>query len=156
MGNCRLKRSAMEVGFDGTHGEGYDQLTAILSAESHPEPSGTGRLCCFVIEESSSLRHEGAPFEERSHYSDPDAAVMMALIEELFPICRSITGDGARQTLKILGRYLPIELNEVPSGTPVLDWTVPREWNIRGAYIARQDGSRIVDFAANNLHVVQY
>jgi aminopeptidase-like protein len=81
---------------------------------------------------------------------------MMALVEELFPICRSITGNGVRQTLKILGRFIPLEVNEVPSGTAVLDWTVPREWNIREAYIAHEDNTRIVDFAANNLHVVQY
>jgi aminopeptidase-like protein len=87
--------------------------------------------------------------------ADPGKA-MMALVEELFPICRSITGNGVRQTLAILQRYVPLEINEVPSGTPVLDWTVPREWNIRDAYIARQDGTRIVDFSANNLHVVQY
>jgi aminopeptidase-like protein len=86
---------------------------------------------------------------------DPGKA-MMALIEELFPICRSITGNGVRQTLAILQRYIALEVKEVPSGTPVLDWTVPPEWNIRGAYIAREDGSRIVDFTANNLHVVQY
>jgi aminopeptidase-like protein len=81
---------------------------------------------------------------------------MMALVEELFPICRSITGNGVRQTLAILQRHIPLEVKEVPSGTPVLDWTVPPEWNIRGAYLAREDGTRIVDFSANNLHVVQY
>jgi aminopeptidase-like protein len=81
---------------------------------------------------------------------------MMALIEELFPICRSITGNGVRQTLEILRRYIPLEVNEVRSGTTVLDWTVPREWNIRDAYIASDDGKRVVDFAANNLHIVQY
>jgi aminopeptidase-like protein len=81
---------------------------------------------------------------------------MMALVEELFPICRSITGDGVRQTLKILGRFIPLEVNEVPSGTAVLDWTVPREWNIRDAYIARENGAHLVDFGVNNLHVVQY
>jgi aminopeptidase-like protein len=81
---------------------------------------------------------------------------MMALAAELFPICRSITGNGVRQTLKILQRYVPLEVNEVPSGTAVLDWTVPQEWNIRDAYIAHPDGTRIVDFAAHNLHIVQY
>jgi aminopeptidase-like protein len=81
---------------------------------------------------------------------------MMALIGELFPICRSITGNGVRQTLAILKRYLPLEVREIPSGTPVLDWKVPNEWNIRVAYIARDDGTRVVDFAANNLHIVQY
>jgi aminopeptidase-like protein len=81
---------------------------------------------------------------------------MMALIEELFPICRSITGNGVRQMLETLRRFIPIEVNELPSGTGVLDWTVPPEWNIRDAYIVDPDGRRVVDFAANNLHIVQY
>jgi len=85
-----------------------------------------------------------------------EPAAMMALIEELFPICRSITGGGVRRTLSILQRHIPLEVHEVPSGTTILDWTVPREWNIRGAHIIDQDGARIVDFAASNLHVVQY
>ena len=80
----------------------------------------------------------------------------MALIEELFPICRSITGRGLRQTLGILQRYIPLEIHEIPSGTKAFDWTVPQEWNIRDAYIAREDGFRVVDFATNNLHVLQY
>src|SRR5262249_46465586 len=87
---------------------------------------------------------------------DASGETMMALIEELCPICRSITGSGLRRTLAMLQRYIPLEINEVASGTPVLDWTVPHEWNIRDAYIARLDGTRIVDFAANNLHIVQY
>ncbi len=78
------------------------------------------------------------------------------LIEELYPICRSITGDGVRETLRILGRYVPLEWSEVPSGTPVLDWVVPPEWNIKDAWIKNAAGERVVDFRAHNLHVVNY
>jgi aminopeptidase-like protein len=95
-------------------------------------------------------------FDEVAPVSDADGKALMALIEELFPICRSITGNGVRQTLGILQRYIRLEVNEVPSGTRVLDWTVPAEWNIRNAYIACPDGTRVVDFAASNLHIVQY
>jgi aminopeptidase-like protein len=83
-------------------------------------------------------------------------AMMMALIEELYPICRSITGDGVRRSLAILARYVPLQTHEVPSGTQVLDWTVPKEWNVRSAYIETLDGRRIVDIADSNLHIVQY
>jgi len=85
-----------------------------------------------------------------------DAAGMMRIAEELYPICRSITGDGVRQSLAILKRFIPLTVSEVPTGTPVLDWTVPREWNIRAAHISRLDGSRVVDFAEHNLHILQY
>jgi aminopeptidase-like protein len=85
-----------------------------------------------------------------------DGEAMTALIEELFPICRSITGNGVRLTLEILQRHIPLRVHEVPSGTKALDWVVPNEWNIREAYIAREDGTRIVDFAENNLHILQY
>jgi aminopeptidase-like protein len=80
---------------------------------------------------------------------------MHAFMRELFPICRSITGDGVRETLAAVARRIPLELHEVPSGTNVLDWTVPDEWNIEDAYIAK-DGRRVVDFRESNLHVVNY
>jgi len=88
-----------------------------------------------------------------------DAAVgsqMFRFAEELFPICRSITGEGIRETLHRIGKRVPLEFHEVPTGTKVFDWTVPPEWNIRDAYIKDQSGRRVVDFRDNNLHVVGY
>lgn len=81
---------------------------------------------------------------------------MAGLARELYPICRSITGPGIRLTLEIIGRRIPLQVSEIPSGTPVLDWVVPNEWNIEEAYIAKRDGTRIVDFARHNLYVLQY
>ena len=78
------------------------------------------------------------------------------LIAELYPICRSLTGDGQRRTLDILRRHIDLTVHEVPSGTAVYDWAVPREWNIRGAYIKDAVGRKIVDFADSNLHVAGY
>jgi aminopeptidase-like protein len=81
---------------------------------------------------------------------------LYALVEELFPICRSITGEGVRRTLEILRRIVPLEVHEVPSGSRVLDWTVPPEWSIRDAWIKDSRGRRVVDFRRSNLHVVSY
>jgi aminopeptidase-like protein len=78
------------------------------------------------------------------------------LISELYPICRSITGNGVRETLHRIQQRLPVVIHEVPSGTQVFDWTVPREWNIRDAWIKTLNGDRVVDFRKSNLHVVNY
>jgi aminopeptidase-like protein len=79
------------------------------------------------------------------------------LVAELYPICRSITGDGVRRTLEIVGREVGgLEVSEVPTGTRVLDWTVPREWNVRDAWVADAAGQRVVDFQASNLHLLGY
>ena len=79
-----------------------------------------------------------------------------AFVGELYPICRSITGDGMRSTLARIGERIPLTIQEVPSGTPVFDWTVPKEWNIRDAYIQDAASRRVVDFNACNLHVMNY
>ena len=92
----------------------------------------------------------------RSPDLDALGAEIHELMAELYPIPRSITGDGVRETLSRIGKRIPLEVREVPSGTPVLDWTVPPEWNLRDAYIADPAGNRIVDAADCNLHVVGY
>ena len=81
---------------------------------------------------------------------------MYRLASELYPLHRSITGDGLRETFRRIGALIPLVVTETPSGTPVFDWTVPLEWNIREAWIAGPTGERVVDLAASNLHVVQY
>ncbi|GAA2867181.1 DUF4910 domain-containing protein [Streptosporangium fragile] len=81
---------------------------------------------------------------------------MHALVERLYPLCRSITGDGVRRTLEIIAESVRLRVREVPTGTQVLDWTVPREWNIRDAYVKDAAGTRVIDFAASTLHVVGY
>jgi len=81
---------------------------------------------------------------------------MHALVAELYPICRSITGDGLRATLRRLQQVAPLEIREVPTGTRVLDWTIPKEWNLRDAWVADASGRRVIDFRESNLHVVNY
>ncbi len=93
---------------------------------------------------------------DSSAEAEDEGRAMYALVSKLYPICRSITGDGVRKTLEILSRYLPIASYEVPTDTKVLDWTIPKEWNINDAWIADASGKRVVDFQASNLHVVSY
>lgn len=84
------------------------------------------------------------------------AADAMHLIEAMYPICRSITGNGVRRTLDLVETWIPLIRTEVPTGTQLFDWEVPREWNVRDAYIADGDGRRVVDFRAHNLHLMSY
>jgi aminopeptidase-like protein len=81
---------------------------------------------------------------------------MHRYIEELYPICRSITGEGTRETLRRIACEIPIEIHEVPTGTKAFDWTVPKEWNIRDAFIRNGAGERVVDFRKSNLHLLNY
>src|SRR3990172_8955248 len=90
----------------------------------------------------------------------PDFAVagerMYTLAKDLYPICRSITGDGVRASLDVMRRHVGILAHEVPTGTQVFDWTIPKEWSIRAARIKDPSGNVIVDFADSNLHVLNY
>ena len=81
---------------------------------------------------------------------------MYQLAFELYPLCRSITGNGLRKTLRTLQRHISLEIHEVPTGTQVFDWTVPKEWNIRDAYVKDNKGNKIIDFKQSNLHVLNY
>ena len=118
---------------------------------------------------SESAGADGCPGDSGSHLSTshagsgeasggPDAIGhrIYSLAEELYPICRSITGDGVRRSLRIVERHIPLAWSEVPTGTQVFDWTIPREWNIADAYVANAAGERVVDFRASNLHVLNY
>src|SRR5258708_20180845 len=85
-----------------------------------------------------------------------EGEIAYALIERLYPICRSITGNGVLRSLRLLRETIPLALREVISDTAVFDWTVPDEWNIRDAYIMNEAGDRVVDFRKSNLHVLNY
>lgn len=97
-----------------------------------------------------------APAGQADLSADDGGQAMYRFVSELYPICRSITGDGVRKTLALIRERIPITICEVPSGLEVFDWVVPPEWNIRDAYIKNRAGERIVDFHASNLHVVSY
>ena len=88
--------------------------------------------------------------------SDEIKDEMYSLMENLFPICRSITGNGVRETLKILQNSIPLSKFEVPTGTKVFDWTIPKEWNIRDAYVMDSSGKKIINFKDSNLHILNY
>ncbi|MGY2133082.1 DUF4910 domain-containing protein [Hymenobacter sp. HD11105] len=103
----------------------------------------------------TSKKAPHALFENET--TEQPIATMPELMTRLFPICRSITGDGVRATLAILREYLPdLVIHEVPSGTQALDWTVPAEWNIRTAWVKNEQGERVIDFANHNLHILNY
>ena len=83
-------------------------------------------------------------------------AEMYQMVYDLYPICRSITGNGVRETLQYVKKKVPLVINEIPSGTKVFDWTVPKEWNIRDAYVKDSKGKKVIDLNKSNLHVLNY
>jgi aminopeptidase-like protein len=96
------------------------------------------------------------PMTDAPTFQPTPGLAMHRLMTDLYPICRSITGDGVRETLRILQQHIPLTMHEVPSGTQVFDWTVPDEWNIRDAYVMDSDGKRVIDFQQHNLHILNY
>ncbi len=92
----------------------------------------------------------------KKHNSENLVREIDNLFEQLFPICRSITGNGVRKSLSILKEITDFQINEIPSGTICYDWKVPNEWNINDAYVKDSSGNKIIDFQKNNLHVVNY
>lgn len=81
---------------------------------------------------------------------------MHSLITELYPICRSISGEGLRETLRRIGKEIPLEITEIATGTVVYDWTIPNEWNVRDAWVRGPSGEKVIDFQSSNLHLVNY
>ncbi|MDQ3248390.1 MAG: DUF4910 domain-containing protein, partial [Chloroflexota bacterium] len=75
---------------------------------------------------------------------------------DLYPLCRSITGEGLRASLRQIGDWIPLTIHEVPTGTQVFDWTIPKEWNVRTAYVKNSRGEKVIDFARCNLHLLNY
>lgn len=81
---------------------------------------------------------------------------MIEFIKEMYPICRSITGNGVRDTLKLVSGHIPLQIKEIPTGSKVLDWEIPKEWNIKDAYVKDSSGNILIDFKELNLHVLNY
>ena len=106
-------------------------------------------------ETREAFRPASTPATSATSGMDAGAA-MHGLMAELYPICRSITGDGVRATLRRIAELIPLEVREVPSGTRVFDWTVPHEWNVRDAYVKDARGERVIDFRRHSLHLVSY
>ncbi len=100
----------------------------------------------YALDSDSLLIHDSAAVGREMH----------ELMTELYPICRSISGNGVRITHDLIRRLIPLESKEVPTGTQVFDWTVPREWNVRDAYVIGPNGTKIIDFQRCNLHLLNY
>lgn len=100
--------------------------------------------------------HLARPVEADAGEAEQPGLFMHRLMTQLFPICRSITGDGVRETLRIILTHIPLTIVEVPSGTKAFDWNVPKEWNVREAFVRDPLGKKIIDFKKNNLHVLGY
>ncbi|MBL8201888.1 MAG: DUF4910 domain-containing protein [Chromatiales bacterium] len=98
----------------------------------------------------------GAPRKQPEPSGPGSGADLYALCQRLYPIVRSITGNGVRETLRILHEHIDLDIHEVPSGTRVFDWTVPMEWNVSEAHVTSDTGQRVIDLRDHSLHLVSY
>ena len=134
----------------GGHEEGRMAGTSsIRSNEPRNEAASEG-----LVQNTSKAK--SVPQEQHRVDVTFDGAALHGIVRDLFPLTRSITGDGLRETLARIDRFVPLNLHEIPTGTPALDWEIPQEWNIRSARIETLDGRVVVNFAESNLHVVGY
>jgi aminopeptidase-like protein len=141
-----------------TEREGRGAAAAVAEPDEASESDEAGAPGTRAAEDA--IRETRIPLRfpvlsEGLDYADSGRA-MHAWMTEVFPICRSITGAGLRETLESLQDLIPLDLHEVPSGESAFDWTVPPEWSIREAWIKDPQGRKVVDFRDNNLHVVSY
>jgi aminopeptidase-like protein len=134
------------------------RLSSRDGLDARQPPSAGGSAVTGRARDGAAGRSTATAAIERSRLPDADVVgrELHTLMSELFPICRSLTGEGVRETFRILRNHAPFEVVEVLTGTPVYDWTIPDEWNIRDAWIANDQGDRVVDFRRSNLHVLGY
>ena len=139
-------------------GKGLLSIVALVSDQETGEMSSAANVPVMTVSESPAMIRESRKLREVVAAFNPEraGAAAYSIIEELYPICRSITGDGVRESLQLLQETVPLNVHEVPSGTEVFDWIVPDEWNIRDAYIKNSAGERVVDFRRSNLQVLNY
>jgi nucleotide sugar dehydrogenase len=144
----------------------YAAVPALLKDRVPPPLVVDGRRClasdavpryaAIGLRRSATATAEPSPSGEVERQPSGVGADLYRRIERLFPICRSLTGDGVRETLRMLCDDVPLDMHEIPTGTTLYDWTVPDEWNIRDAWIKNSRGERVVDFRRSNLHVLGY
>ncbi len=151
MSTCNAIRAAL---YGATRGGQVRSGRLSAAASAHPaiqpiDPRGLGFVALSTLATNSHRTSHDAARADLIAEAD-------ALLRELFPICRSLTGDGVRQTFDILKRVVPIDTHEIASGTTCFDWTVPDEWNIRNAWVKDETGRKVIDFQRSNLHVVGY
>lgn len=140
-----IESGAMEIfNVNGIEYKMVDLYKAFPIIAEDVKHNRSRKVCSYIGQDSTIHLEEGKK--------------MFELCKEMFPICRSITGDGVRETYKVLEKHLntQFKMTEVPTGTKVFDWEVPKEWNIKDAYIENDKGEKIVDFKVNNLHVLGY